>query len=69
MRLRGHQSIHAHARAGERPWSTDEREVCRAAELWLRAYDAKKEVVIHDDRAILVRLAAETDGRLWLAGA
>jgi hypothetical protein len=61
--------LEAYARARGRSWSADEREICWAAGLWLRAYDTKIELVIHADHALLARLADEADERLRLAGA
>jgi hypothetical protein len=51
------------------PWSVDERQVCWAAGLWVRAYNAKKATLDSDGGALLKRLASEASERLCLAGA
>jgi hypothetical protein len=56
-----------HAR-GHR-WSCEEREVCWAAGLWIRAYNAKKDVLDGNGGVLLERLASEAAERLRLAGA
>ena len=61
--------LEAYARARGYPWSADEHEICWAAGLWLRTYDAKKELVLHADHTLLNRLEAEADERLRLAAA
>lgn len=61
--------LDAYARARGRSWSADEDEICWAAGLWLRCYDAKKELVMHADHTLLDRLTAEADERLRLAAA
>lgn len=61
--------LDAYGLARGRPWAADERQVCWAAGLWVRAFNAKKAVVSGDARAILDRLAAEAAERLRLAGA
>jgi hypothetical protein len=50
-------------------WSVDERQVCWAAGLWVRAYNAKKATLDSDGGALLERLASEASERLCLAGA
>ena len=51
------------------PWSLDERQVCWAAGLWIRAYNAKKATLEGTGGALLERLASEAAMRLRLAGA
>jgi hypothetical protein len=52
-----------------RPWSVDERQICWAAGLWIRAYNAKKATLEGDGEAMLVRLGGEAAEQLRLAGA
>jgi hypothetical protein len=40
-------------------WRREDREVCWAAGLWIRAYNAKKDAVHSTGRALLERLASE----------
>ena len=54
---------------GQPRWSREEREVCWAAGLWIRAYNAKKDALDGNGRALLERLASEAAERLRLAGA
>jgi hypothetical protein len=51
------------------PWSVDEWQVCWAAGLWIRAYNAKKETLDNDGGTMLERLASDAAERLRLAGA
>lgn len=55
----------AHGRA----WSADEREVCWAAGLWVRAFNDRKEAVDGPDGPAQRRLLGEAEQRLTLAGA
>jgi hypothetical protein len=41
------------------PWSINEQQVCWAAGLWIRAYNAKKVTPAGDGEALLDRLARE----------
>lgn len=52
-----------------RPWSVDDWQVCWAAGLWIRAYNAKKATLEDDEGAMLERLASEATERLRLARA
>jgi hypothetical protein len=61
--------LRAYAQGRGQPWSVDERQICWAAGLWIRAYNAKKATLDGDDGAILERLASEAAERLRLAGA
>jgi Phosphotransferase enzyme family len=61
--------LQAYERVRGRPWSVDERQVCWAAGLWIRAYNAKKATLEGDSGALLERLATEAAERLRLAGA
>jgi Ser/Thr protein kinase RdoA (MazF antagonist) len=61
--------LQAYEQARGRPWSADERQVCWAAGLWVRAYNAKKATLEGDSGALLGRLAGEAAERLRLAGA
>lgn len=58
----------AYEGARGRAWDADERQICWAAGLWVRAFNAKKAAVSGEDRATLARLAAEAGERLRLAG-
>lgn len=46
------------------PWSSEERQVCWAAGLWVRAFNAKKEAVSGKGALVLERLASEATERL-----
>jgi hypothetical protein len=59
----------AYEQALGHPWSVDERQVCWAAGLWIRAYNAKKATLDGDGGVMLERLAGEAAARLRLAGA
>jgi hypothetical protein len=59
----------AYEQARGHHWSREEREVCWAAGLWIRAYNAKKDAVDGNGGALLERLASEASERLRLAGA
>ena len=61
--------LRAYEQARGQPWSVDERQVCWAAGLWIRAYNAKKATLAGDEEALLGRLAREAQERLRLAGA
>ena len=61
--------LRAYEQARGRRWSREEREVCWAAGLWIRAYNAKKDALDGNGRALLERLASEAAERLRLAGA
>jgi hypothetical protein len=50
-------------------WSREERDVCWAAGLWIRAFNAKKNVLDSNGGTLLERLASEAAERLRLAGA
>ena len=51
------------------PWSINERQVCWAAGLWIRAYNAKKATLEGEGGALGERLASEAAERLRLADA
>lgn len=51
------------------PWSDEDRELCWAAGLWVRAYNAKKASLDSEGGTVLDRLADEVAERLRLAGA
>lgn len=59
----------AYEQARGHRWSRKAREVCWAAGLWIRAYNAKKDAVDGNGGALLERLASEAAERLRLAGA
>jgi hypothetical protein len=59
----------AYAGARGRPWSEDERQVCWAAGLWVRAFNARKEAVDGPDGPVQRRLFGEAEQRLTLASA
>lgn len=59
----------AYEQARDHRWSPEEREVCWAAGLWIRAYNAKKDTLDGKSSALLERAASEAAERLWLAGA
>ncbi|MFN8515965.1 MAG: hypothetical protein U0232_28970 [Thermomicrobiales bacterium] len=61
--------LDAYEQARGHHWTADEREICWAAGLWQRSFDAKKEFVARSNRALLDRLAAEVDERLQMASA
>jgi Phosphotransferase enzyme family len=61
--------LRAYEQARGQPWSVDELQVCWAAGLWVRAYNAKKETLVGDGAALLERLSSEAAERLRLAGA
>jgi hypothetical protein len=61
--------LSAYEQARGQPWSVDERQVCWAAGLWIRAYNAKKAALVGDGGALLERLSSEAAVRLRLAGA
>ena len=58
----------AYEQARGQPWSSEERQVCWAAGLWVRAFNAKKEAVSGTGASILERLASEARERLRRAG-
>jgi len=61
--------LRAYAQARGHRRSREEREVCWAAGLWIRAYNAKKDALDGNGGALLERLASEAAERLRLAGA
>lgn len=61
--------LRAYERARGQPWSADEWQVCWAAGLWVRAYNAKKATLRGADGVLLEPLANEAAARLRLAGA
>jgi hypothetical protein len=61
--------LRAYEQARGHRWSREEREVCWAAGLWIRAYNAKKDAVDGHGGVLLERLASEAAERLRLAGA
>jgi len=52
-----------------RPWTDDERQLCWAAGLWVRAFNARKEALDGQDGPVQQRLFGEARQRLRLAGA
>lgn len=60
--------LSAYEQARGQPWSSEERQVCWAAGLWVRAFNAKKEAVSGTGAPVLERLASEATERLRLAG-
>lgn len=54
----------AYEQARGQPWSSEERQVCWAAGLWVRAFNAKKEAVSGTGAPLLERLASEATERL-----
>jgi hypothetical protein len=58
----------AYEQARDHRWSPEEREVCWAAGLWIRAYNAKKDALDRKSSALLERVASEAAERLRLAG-
>jgi hypothetical protein len=63
------QFLASYADARGRRWTTSEYEVCWAAGLWTRAFDAKKETVTQGAGPIGERLRAEAAERLRRIGA
>jgi Phosphotransferase enzyme family len=61
--------LKAYEQARGDPWSVDERQVCWAAGLWIRAYNAKKATLDGYGGAMLAPLASEAAEQLRLAGA
>ncbi|HJZ49871.1 MAG TPA: hypothetical protein VKE41_21990 [Roseiflexaceae bacterium] len=61
--------LDAYAVARGRPWSADERLVCWAAGLWVRAFNAKKAAVRGGREQVVERLKVEAAERLRQAGA
>jgi hypothetical protein len=61
--------LRAYEQVRGRPWSVDEWQLCWAAGLWIRAYNAKKAALEGDGGAMLERLASEAPERLRLARA
>ena len=61
--------LRAYAQARDQPWSVDEWQVCWAAGLWIRAYNAKKATLEGEGGALHERLASEAAERLRLADA
>jgi hypothetical protein len=61
--------LRAYEQARDHCWSPAEREVCWAAGLWIRAYNAKKDALDGSGGTLLERLASEVAERLRLAGA
>jgi hypothetical protein len=58
----------AYEQARDHRWSLEEREVCWAAGLWIRTYNAKKDALDGKSNALLERVASEAAERLQLAG-
>jgi hypothetical protein len=58
----------AYEQASDQRWSPEEREVCWAAGLWIRAYNAKKDALDSKSSALLEWVASEAAERLRLAG-
>ena len=61
--------LRAYEQVRGQPWSVNERQVCWAAGLWIRAYNAKKATLEGDGEALLARLGGEAAERLRLAAA
>ena len=61
--------LRAYAQLRGQPWSVDEWQVCWAAGLWIRAYNAKKATREGEGEVVLERLASEAAERLRLADA
>jgi hypothetical protein len=59
----------AYAHARGRPWSAEEWQVCWAAGVWVRAFNAKKAAVSHPDGPVVEQLRIEVVERLQRAGA
>lgn len=59
----------AYEAARGRRWSRDERQICWAAGLWVRAFNAKKEMLDEADGPTVRSLLAEASERARLAGA
>jgi hypothetical protein len=59
----------AYAHARGRPWSVEEWQVCWAAGVWVRAFNAKKAAVSHPNGPVVDQLRIEATERLHLAGA
>lgn len=64
--VQSHEFLRAYAAARGRAWSADDEEVCWAASVWTRAFDAKKEVLRGGDVLALNR--REATERLRRAG-
>jgi len=61
--------LRAYEQVRGQPWSVDAWQVCWAAGLWVRAYNAKKATLEDNGGVLLERLAHEAAERLHLAGA
>jgi hypothetical protein len=61
--------LDAYAQARGRPWDEDDRQVCWAAGLWVRAFNAKKATLRPGREAVVERLVGEVAERLRRAGA
>jgi Phosphotransferase enzyme family len=61
--------LRAYEQVRGQPWSMDERQVCWAAGLWIRAYNAKKASLESNGGELLERLASEATERLRCARA
>jgi hypothetical protein len=59
----------AYEQARGRPWREGDRQVCWAAGLWVRAFNAKKATLDRDGKPVVDRLASEAPERLRRAGA
>jgi len=62
------QFLTAYANARGKPWTASEYEVCWAAGLWTRAFDAKKEAVTQGGGPLGERLRLEAPERLRRSG-
>jgi hypothetical protein len=60
--------LRANEQARGHRWRPEEREICWAAGLWIRAYNAKKDALDGKSSALLEQLASEAAERLRLAG-
>jgi Phosphotransferase enzyme family len=59
--------LEAYEQVRGQPWSVDEWQVCWAAGLWIRAYNAKKATLEGNGGELMERLASEAPERLRLA--
>jgi hypothetical protein len=59
----------AYAHARGRQWSTEEWQMCWAAGVWVRAFNAKKAAVSNPSGSVVDQLRIESTERLQLAGA
>lgn len=61
--------LHAYEQYRRRPWSTEDRQVCWAAGLWVLAFNARLESLRVGSGLALSHLASHGEARLRLAGA